>query len=437
MRQRPASLPPSPITVIVATVAVLAAAVALTWFAIVAPRGVPGVSYRYLDAQFADASNVPLSSEVRIAGRRVGQVTGASLHQGVATLHLQIEPGTSPLRADTRARIRLKGLLGGKFVELTPGTRGAVLRSGATLPESRTSTATDLLDALQALDAPTRRNLQRTVRGLGQGLLGRGSDLNDMLAVAPGVYRHNTALADAVLARSGAAARLVPSAESAAAAVDPVRAQLAAGFKPSAEVLGALADRGAALRATLQIAPPTLAALQRGLDAATPLLDETGGLARAAVKLTAPAPAALHETALLLRQAPAPLRASRPLLASLGRAVQPTLSFLNESAPVVSPATRAMRDGLPPLAELGRRPCDLQAFARNWRSMLGFGVAPGSGDPLGALDDDAGLGALDSLRVVLDAPTTPESLSLDTHTTYRPGSDAYPAPCQAEQERTR
>jgi hypothetical protein len=71
------------------------------------------------------------------------------------------------------------------------------------------------------------------------------------------------------------------------------------------------------------------------------------------------------------------------------------------------------------------------AFARNWRSTLGIGVATGSG-ALSA--GEPGLGPLNSLRVVavralseLNADA-PQPAGSQTH-------DTYPAPCVATSER--
>ena len=437
LRNRPASRPTSPITIVVASLAALALAVALTWFAIVVPRGVPGVSYYELDAQFGNVGNVGVGSEVRIGGRRVGQVTDATMREGRGSLRLQLQPGTGPLRSDTRARIRLRGVLGGKFVEIVPGRRGERLPNGATLPARQTSTSEELLDVVQALDPVTRVRLQSTLRGLGEGFLGRGRDVNDMLRAAPELFGNTELWTSAVLAREDAAARFIPSAEAAAAAFDPVREDLARGFRPGARALQALADRRVELRRALEEAPPALAALQAGADASTPLLAEAAGLARTVTDFTGPAPAALREASVLLREAREPLRRSDPLLRLVARSVPPTLLFLERVDPVAEPASRALHNSLPPLVELGRRPCELFTFARNWRSMLGFGVAPDNGDPTGDLDDDAGLGQLNSLRIVAVVPKTPESLSVDAHTEYRPGVNPYPGPCEAPGERLR
>jgi phospholipid/cholesterol/gamma-HCH transport system substrate-binding protein len=433
---RPASTPLSPIVIILVAGGAIAVLIALSWLAFVAPRGVPGVAYRYVNAQFKDAANIPISTEVRIAGRNAGQVNEMKLRDGVATLRLQLRPGNVALRSDARARLALKSVLGGKYVDLDPGRRGPELPDGATLPTSRTSTAVDLLDVVQALDAPHRQDLQATLQGLGRGLAGRGEDINQLLRAAAPMADDLRDVSEAVLARGGAAARLVPSLESAASAFDPVRDDLARGLAPEARVLGVIGRRRQEVQRTLDVAPSTLADLRSGLDAATPLLSEVEGLARATVRFTRPAPAALRDTAALLDEAQPALRATGPLLRTLDRAVPPTLRMLLRVDPVTRPATRALSESLPPLVELGRRPCDLNSFARNWRSMIGFGVAPGSGDPTGDLDDDAGLGAINSVRLILASPPTADQASLDV-TPAPVAGNAYPGACQAEQERAR
>lgn len=452
LRQRPASRPPSRLVIVASTLAALGLAVGLAWFAFVAPRGVPGVKYYNLEAEFTNAANIGVGSEVRLAGRRVGQVTQTRLDSGRATLKLQLSDSVRPLRSDTRARVALKGALGARFVELTPGQRGRPLDSGETLGTRQTSSAVELLDVAQALDPPRRRQLQRTVRGLGAGFLGRGQDMNELLGTAPRVFRQTSRWTGAVLSRKGAAARFNPSVESAAAAFDPVREEAAQGLRPGARVMEAFADRREPLRQTLEEAPPALGALRKGLDASTPLLDETAGLARATIRLNRHAPGALRQASALLHDARRPLRQSEPLLRSLGGAVQPTLNALDRVEPLVEPSIRSMRNGRVQLVVLGRRPCELFQFMRNWRSMLGFGIAPGSGDPLGDLDEDLGLGALNSLRTVAITPRTTDSISADgpalpvnipplgvgpSLPTGFPGINAYPAPCQAWKDRLR
>jgi virulence factor Mce-like protein len=435
---RSASHEPSALTIVAAAVASVAVLAALVWIAIIAPRGVPGLNYYRINAQFDDASQIADLSQVRIAGRHIGQVKKSSLRNGKATVQLQLYPGQGPLRSDSTARIRLKGALGAKYVELTPGTRGSVLPDGGTLPASQTSTATDVLDILQSFDARTRRHLQIAVRGLGEGFLARGKDINAMLQVSPEFFGGLRRAANTVLVtHPGAAARLFPSLEKLSSAYDPVREEAARGFAPEARALGAFADRRTAIDRTLVEAPPALTALRQGLDTATPLLHETAGFARATTQLTKRAPAALRETSLLLRAARPGLRDAKPLLETLSPAVSPTLRFLRTLNPEIEPSIRALRNNIDPFAELARHSCDVLGFVKNWRSTLGFGVQEGFGDLTGTLDDGPpGLGPLDSLRVLVVRPAEAETLNADS-----PPVDAgvkrnpYPSPCAALSEK--
>ena len=118
---RTASHQPSSTTIVLAAIGAVGVLAILTIVALIAPRGVPGLNYYEIKAQFDDASQIADLSEVRIAGRHVGQVTGSDLSNGKATVELQLFPGEGPLPADTTARIRLKGLLGAKFVDVSPG----------------------------------------------------------------------------------------------------------------------------------------------------------------------------------------------------------------------------------------------------------------------------------------------------------------------------
>jgi hypothetical protein len=286
---------------------------------------------------------------------------------------------------------------------------------------------------LQAFDTQTRQRLQTSLRGLGQGFLGRGQDINAMLAIAPSFYGHTRALSEGVLARRGAAARFAPSAELLAGAYDPVRQQLASGFSPQARVLQAVVDRRTALQQTLEAAPGSFDSLRQGLDAATPLLDETAALARATISLTGPAPAALREASVFLHDAAPALHATGTPVQRLADAVPQTLGFLGRIGPVISPSVSALSHSIPSLLELGRHSCDVLGFAKNWRSSLSFGVATSPGALTGG---EPGLGPMNSLRVVavrLLSELNPDAAQPRSSVIH----NAYPAPCVSALERAR
>jgi ABC-type transporter Mla subunit MlaD len=432
---RAASHTPSRFTIVAAALGAFAVIGGLTYLAALAPRGVPGYDYYQLNAEFADTGDLRLLSTVSIAGRRVGQVGKLRVDGRKAVMRLQLSPGERFLRSDTTARVRLKNPVGAKYVELTPGTKGRPLRDGDTIPARQTSTAVDYGELLSTFDRRTRRNLQTTLKGLGGGFLGRGQDANDFLSKAPELFGDTNRLSTAILAREGAAARFAPSVESLAGAYDPVREELAHGFEPEARALAPFGDRAGDTQQTLEQAPPALSALRHGLDASSPLLDETAGFARAATRMTKPAPAALRQATSLLREGRPALARTRPLLSAVGRAVNPTVSLLNRFNPIVSPTRRALRRQLRPFREFGGRACDVLDWGTVWRNALSFGV-PTDTDPTSELDFGQGIGRLNSFRVLAVPQDDEESLNSDSPQTgtARIGRDPYPAPCQAASE---
>ena len=243
------------------------------------------------------------------------------------------------------------------------------------------------------------------------------------------MLRNLDAVSTAILQRTGAAARFVPSANSLAAAYDPVRTELGQGFKPQAEVLQDFADRTASLQAILDVAPSSLSALRQGLAQAQPLLEQTAGFARATIALTQPAPAALRAATSLLKEGVPSLQRTEPLLTAIDRAVTPTTSLLTTFDPVISPTIRVLRNQIRPLSYLASRQCDFLKETTNWRSAMSWGVPIGS-DPLSHLTDgEPGLGPnVNSFRVIALPETTSETLNADAPGNFVHGSDPYPAP---------
>jgi phospholipid/cholesterol/gamma-HCH transport system substrate-binding protein len=403
-----ASRPTILIAALVATLVLLA----LMYVAAVAPRGVPLVSYYYVNAEFTNGSNIDLLATVDIAGRDVGQVSKISSHDGLAVLKLQLFPGTQKLTTDATARIRQKNPIGAKYVEITPSPHGTVLQQGAVMLPSRTSTTVDTQALLSGFTAPARTGITNSVTGLGAGFLGRGTGINEALSIAAPELQEMQSTANAILARAGSAAALIPSANSLAAAYDPVRSQLAAGFKPQSEVLQDLADERANLQSTLDVAPSSLTALHTGLAESQPLLVQTTGFAKATIKLTGPAPAALRAATELLKTSKPALKRTLPLLKSINTAVPTVDTALDTAYPVLSPTVKFLDNQMPPLEDLAAHDCDYLKWASNWRSMLEWGV-PGNYDPssdLTAISSTARRSPTPTIRAPSRTESTPTQL---------------------------
>jgi phospholipid/cholesterol/gamma-HCH transport system substrate-binding protein len=100
-------------------------------------------------ANFADASGLKSGDAVRIAGVRVGKVTGIDLEGNHVRVAFQIKTD-SKFGATTHADIKVGTLLGAMFLALVPDGPGQ-LSDGATIPQSRTASAYTVVDAFSGL----------------------------------------------------------------------------------------------------------------------------------------------------------------------------------------------------------------------------------------------------------------------------------------------
>jgi phospholipid/cholesterol/gamma-HCH transport system substrate-binding protein len=100
-------------------------------------------------AAFTDSSGIKPNDEVRIAGVRVGKVTGVDLDGGHVKVTFRI--GTdAKFGTQTNAEIKVKTLLGAMFLALEPKGSGQ-LAKGSTIPTSRTRSAYDVVQAFSGL----------------------------------------------------------------------------------------------------------------------------------------------------------------------------------------------------------------------------------------------------------------------------------------------
>ncbi|MDP2313244.1 MAG: MlaD family protein [Pseudomonadota bacterium] len=90
-----------------------------------------GESYE-LFANFATAEGIYKDTPVRIAGVPVGNVEEVELVDGTARVRLSVL-GNVRLSADSYAEMKGEGMLGDKFIRVTPGTSPVTLEPGGTL----------------------------------------------------------------------------------------------------------------------------------------------------------------------------------------------------------------------------------------------------------------------------------------------------------------
>jgi ABC-type transporter Mla subunit MlaD len=151
-----------------------------------ATNGLPFVPTYKLHVQAANASELSHGDEVNIGGALVGlvsTVTPERLGNGraIAVLNLQLQNSIKPLPVDSKFTVRLKGAIGLKYLEITPGRSGRGFAQNAVVPIRQESTDVDFDQVLSMFNPPTRIGVQKSTIGFGEALAGRGYDINNAI----------------------------------------------------------------------------------------------------------------------------------------------------------------------------------------------------------------------------------------------------------------
>lgn len=113
----------------------------LGWLAVALGDVDPFGSERYrLEARFVSSSGLKPGAFVEVGGVRVGRVGDIRLDPSSyeAVVELELEPDVR-LQDDAIASIRSEGLIGDKFVKITPGGSERLLEPGDAIVETESS----------------------------------------------------------------------------------------------------------------------------------------------------------------------------------------------------------------------------------------------------------------------------------------------------------
>jgi phospholipid/cholesterol/gamma-HCH transport system substrate-binding protein len=104
-----------------------------------------GDNYYNLNARFNTATGLKPGSNVEIAGVRIGQVESISLDpvMKIAMVKLKVQKGIE-IEDDAIASVKTSGLIGDKYIMITPGGSMDTLQPGGTITE--TEPALDIED---------------------------------------------------------------------------------------------------------------------------------------------------------------------------------------------------------------------------------------------------------------------------------------------------
>jgi virulence factor Mce-like protein len=225
------ALTASPVLIGAVTVLVTIVAVFLSYNA---NTGLPFVPTYELKANLPNASQLVEGFEVRIGGARVGQVSEIEPKQRedgttYAQITMKLDKEVEPLPADSTLLVRPRSSLGLKYVEVRPGTGRAGFPAGATIPiRQARPEVVEIDDLFNMFDDKARAGSRNSLVGYGEGLAGRGVDLNlaiaelrpllqDLEPVAANLAAPETRLDRFFQALADAAAEAAPVAEEQAA----------------------------------------------------------------------------------------------------------------------------------------------------------------------------------------------------------------------------
>jgi phospholipid/cholesterol/gamma-HCH transport system substrate-binding protein len=244
-------------------------------------------------AIFDNAAYAVPGEEVRVAGQKVGKIDSLDVaYERKAAVTFSIDTaGFSPFHKDAHCTIRPQSLIGEKYVECTPGSRGSpeleVIPDGQPgagkhlLPLRSTSSPVDI-DLIGDINRlPYRQRLAIIINEFGTALAGRGRDLNEA------IHRANPALREtdkvlAILAKQNKVlADLAVNSDRVIGPLADKRRRIAHVINAANETGTATAERSADIEASFERFPgflrqlrPTLQQLGEFADQTTPVLND-------------------------------------------------------------------------------------------------------------------------------------------------------------------
>jgi virulence factor Mce-like protein len=324
VKRRPgeSSLMGSPLLIGAITTLVVVVAVFLAWNA---NNGLPFVPTYDVYANLPQGDDLVAGNDVRVGGFRVGEVDStAAVRRSdgstYARIHLKLQKSLQPLPLDSDVIVRSQSALGLMYLEITPRGSGG-FEPDATIPLANARPTPVALDTvLNTFDPATRNGQDYLLRGLGDGLAGRGVDLNRTVHAAPRLLGDLDRVMRNLAAPGTRLRRLFPALERTARILEPVaetQGELFANLDTTFTALASVAEPS--IEDTVLRTPPAEEAGIRGFPEQRSFLANAAGLARDLRPGTAVLPTTLPDLAEALELGTPALRRSPALSRRLQR----------------------------------------------------------------------------------------------------------------------
>lgn len=366
-----------------------------------------------------NATRLIKNSEVRIGGRRVGRVADVGAIPGdvgrapQARVRLALDAVES-LPVDSRVGVRPSSVLGATFVEIDPGRSDRSVPDGGTLLPRPAPPTVDLTDLLDVFDASTGRSIRATLRGVGDGLAGRGPALGATIGSLSQLLPATEAVAAALADPRTRLSAMIHGWAGAVDALAPVRSELAALIRGGAQTFDALAQERRALADAIATAPDAEAATTHAFNRLGPALE---GLARLADELKPAAPLlrpAVHEVDATFASGVRPMRALPGFSRRLRVAVTALRVLARDRATTnsmrkLTRLSRLTEEWVEPLT-VAQLSCNtLSLYGQNLSSIF-IGIGVNKGPAMGIVTLDAG-----ATREALQNATPAPNIGIDPY----------------------
>ena len=313
------------------TLALLATTALLVSGLVIVGFGLLGNKTHTLHASVEAAVQMASGQEVRIAGRKVGEVGSIETVDGHAVVELKIqEDEIWPLPRGTTAGLRWGSTtsLAYRYVELHPGPRSAPdLPEDGVLKLADTETPFELDQSFRIFRGRTRGDLRSLVGEVADTVDGRGQQIQDGLREAPGGLNETAAFLRELSADQEALRTLVTSGDRATSALAKNEGELGELVGHAASTFDEFAVHSADQQEALDRAPAALA-------------ESTTTLARLDTSLVG------------LQALTSDLAPGASELRRLAPPARRAFAELNSVAPIAASALAAGRRASPPLRRL-------------------------------------------------------------------------------------
>lgn len=345
------------------------------WVALTATSGLPGTPRKSLKLTFDNIGSLRKDDDVRIADVRVGHVTAIKLVDGTPQVSVALD-GNRKVYKDATAVVAQRSALGQNYVRLNPGhPSSGELPSGTVIATPPSASAQDLANVLDVLDTKTRAALGTTLREIGGGALGHGSDLHAAAAALPSALSDVSTVSKALTVDGGAdLTELLREANGLAQAFSGQQQHLTALSRQLSTTIAALqTQKGGPLAAAIKQAPAALTSVEAGLGALQRPLD----LTKAAVTNLRPGVQALGaatpDVRGLLREAVTPLHKVPAVAAQAANPLQDLTGLVQDARPLAPHVTEAVTRAQTPVEYLAPYRYDITQFFTYFRSALSYG----------------------------------------------------------------